>query len=349
MAMQKVSPLKPGGRGAHWAPKSRRKIEMGYGYWLNWGEKNDDLDPDVAPGARATMERVERYLKYLQSRMSPFAVQSRLQDLGDALRVMMESNDFRWITRAAARLKSCAVSSKNKLQKIRSSDEIVDLGMGLMAAAEILLEENPVAAALLYRNGFIIALLAYRPMRVSNLAAITLALHLVRRGVGRWLMFSAEEMKSGRSSKYSIPASLEEPLDRYLSVFRPILEAQGAHRGTAGSALWISQDGGAFTQFGIAQATGRLTKAAFGHSINPHLFRDCAATMIATDDPEHVDIVRGVLDHAKQETSQRHYNHAQGLQASRRHQAAIHARRRKAKRSLRQDNGSIGKRGIRRA
>jgi hypothetical protein len=29
----------------------------------------------------------------------------------------------------------------------------------------------------------------------------------------------------------------------------------------------------------------RLTRIKFGHSLNPHLLRDCAATSIATEDP----------------------------------------------------------------
>ena len=28
----------------------------------------------------------------------------------------------------------------------------------------------------------------------------------------------------------------------------------------------------------------------FGHALNPHLFRDCAATSIAIEDPDHVRI-----------------------------------------------------------
>jgi site-specific recombinase XerC len=46
-------------------------------------------------------------------------------------------------------------------------------------------------------------------------------------------------------------------------------------------ALWVSELG---TQLNIGILTNRIvvrTKAAFGRSISPHLFRDCAATSIA--------------------------------------------------------------------
>jgi hypothetical protein len=39
------------------------------------------------------------------------------------------------------------------------------------------------------------------------------------------------------------------------------------------------------------------TKRAFGRPINPHLFRDCAATSIAIHDLEHVRIATSILGH----------------------------------------------------
>ena len=45
-----------------------------------------------------------------------------------------------------------------------------------------------------------------------------------------------------------------------------------------------------------AAIVGR-TAAAFGHPVNPHLFRDCAATSIAIDDPQHVRIASQILGH----------------------------------------------------
>jgi hypothetical protein len=47
----------------------------------------------------------------------------------------------------------------------------------------------------------------------------------------------------------------------------------------------------------------KLTRARFGHAVNPHLFRDAAATSIATEDPEHVYVTRSVLGHSTLRTS----------------------------------------------
>jgi integrase len=62
------------------------------------------------------------------------------------------------------------------------------------------------------------------------------------------------------------------------------------------------------------------TGEAFGRPINPHLFRDCAATSIAMDDPKHVRIASRILGHRSTATTERYYNQAQAIDAARRYQ-----------------------------
>lgn len=323
------SPLEPGGWASSWAPLSRRKAEIEYGHWLAWLERQGELDLAQAPALRATPERVSRYLKDLQSRLSSFTVQTRLQGLGDMLRVMTETQQFRWISRAAGRLRTRAVSTKNKRLKLKSSDQLVELGIELMTQANILYDTREHAAALLHRNGLMIAFLAYRPVRAANLAAIMIGKNLVKRGKSWWVIFTAEETKQNRPLEFPFPATLDAALEHYLACYRPILEARGAHRDSAGQALWISQDGGKLTAGGMAQAIERLTKVAFGVAINPHLFRDCAATTIAIHDPEHVQIIAAILGHSSMATSERHYNQASSLEAGRQYHAVLNETRRK--------------------
>ena len=71
------------------------------------------------------------------------------------------------------------------------------------------------------------------------------------------------------------------------------------------------------------------TRKAFGHPINPHLFRDCLATEIAIHDPKHVRIAAHILGHSDLRTTDRHYNQAQSIEAARRHQRGVMELRRK--------------------
>ena len=51
-----------------------------------------------------------------------------------------------------------------------------------------------------------------------------------------------------------------------------------------------------------------LTEELYDRRINPHMFRDCAASALATDDPEHILAIARILGHASIDTSNRHYN-----------------------------------------
>ena len=73
----------------------------------------------------------------------------------------------------------------------------------------------------------------------------------------------------------------------------------------------------------MGRALVARTRAAFGHPINPHLFRDCAATSIAIDNPDHVRIAARLLGHRSLATTDRYYNQAGAVDAVRRHQELV--------------------------
>jgi integrase/recombinase XerD len=59
------------------------------------------------------------------------------------------------------------------------------------------------------------------------------------------------------------------------------------------------------------------TREGLGRAINPHLFRDCAATSIAIDDPDHVRVASSLLGHRTVSTTEKYYNQARSVEASR--------------------------------
>ncbi len=76
----------------------------------------------------------------------------------------------------------------------------------------------------------------------------------------------------------------------------------------------------------------RETERAFGLPVNPHLFRDCAATSIAIDDPTSVRMAASVLGHAGFGSTEKYYNLATGLEAGRAYSSVLCARRSGTKR-----------------
>jgi integrase/recombinase XerD len=126
------------------------------------------------------------------------------------------------------------------------------------------------------------------------------------------------------------PDELVAPLRTYLNVHRPLLSAIN-RRGTkpAGEALWVSTHGSAMSEMAIYNLICKHTQEAFGLSINPHLFRDAAATTLAIADPTHVRVAAPLLGHRTFTTTERHYQQAQSFDA---HRAYIDAPFSKAKR-----------------
>lgn len=323
--------LEPGGRAAKWAARTVKNVEEVYGKWLKWLRDHHNTSLDGSPTDRVTRERVKLYAQHLGATLAPFTVQMHLQRLGQMMVAFTETKEFGWLFLAANRLRPASV--RNKLAKIRPSYAIADVGMQLMQQAEHMAPGWHRPPALVFRDGLIVALLAYRPVRLGNLANIRIGEHLVEAGDGYKISFSAEETKQGKSLSFDLPQSLVPHVRRYIEVYRPALIAAGWHGASSGHLLWISRDGGPLTSSAITELVKRRTKAAFGAAINPHLFRDCAATTIATDEPGRAHAIPGVLGHSSPATSERHYNQARMTEAAERYHHVIEKHRRRKPRA----------------
>lgn len=319
-ALRSGDPFEPSGLAASWAEATREVVRNGYGRWLTWLHWHDLLDSSASPADRISGERLTAYVADLRSQVADFTVFSRVQQVGDALRAMAPTNDWRWVLRAAHRIRSQATPVREKRSRLQTPDRLIDLGMGLMAEAEAKPNRSPLQQALTYRDGLIIAFLAYRPVRARTLTAISLGRQLISRGKSWWLTFGPEDTKTRQRLEFPFPAELVPQLERYLAVHRPALLSRGGRRPTAPvQALWVSQDCGPMGQAAITYWIRRRTKAAFGKALGPHMFRDAAATAIAIFDPEHVLFIKAILGHATIATSEKYYNLATGLEAGRRY------------------------------
>ena len=103
---------------------------------------------------------------------------------------------------------------------------------------------------------------------------------------GWWIDIPGEETKTHQPIEAPWPEALAPALEVYLRQHRPMLcGLRNRWTRPVGNALWVSTHGSPMTMIAIYDVFTRRTAAAFGQSINPHLFRDCAATSIAIDDP----------------------------------------------------------------
>jgi integrase len=179
-----------------------------------------------------------------------------------------------------------------------------------------------------YRDGLMIGLLASRPLRLRNLVGLILDRTLVPRGDVWWIQIPAFETKTKTAIEVPWPDKLVTHLEVYLADHRSGVAAlRGSPAGTASDALWLSMYGSPITDNGIYDCIVARTREGLGQSINPHLFRDCAATSVAIDDPAHIGIASRLLGHRSASTTERYYNQAQNVEASRRMQKSLLARR----------------------
>jgi integrase/recombinase XerD len=320
-----------GGAGAGWSDTSRFKTARGYAAWLSWLAAHDWLDRNLGAADRMTQERVAAYVGELEKQRAPYTVLCYVQELYDALRVIAPERDWEWLARLSRCLRSRVRPARDKLARLKPIDELAALGGRLMDEAESAPEWSARRRAVGYRDGLIIALLAYRPIRLKNLAMMQLGRHLVKAG-GAWrILFSAGETKSRVPYEGVLPAALAPRLDQYLAVHRPILIAGEQADGLPNAppihreveAVWVSEVGTQLEDGALGRRIFIRTRDAFGRGIGPHMFRDAAATSIAVDNPKHVGDASLVLGHVGHRTTEKHYNHARSLEASRRHAATL--------------------------
>jgi integrase/recombinase XerD len=320
--------LRDRGAGAHWAPTTRVGIIQSYGHWLGWLQRNRPEDLGLEPANRVKPAVIAAYAAWMGEIVAPLSAALRMQHILRVVVLLAPEQDWSWLKRLARRMESRAVPVRIKKGKLIGAQELYAQGAAMMAEAT----RSTVPDwrdAQHFRDGLMLCLLASRPLRMRNFSAIEIGRHLCRRGAGFNLRFKGAETKTGQEIDQPVPTTLAPLITRYLEVYRPLLRGR-AKAPLPTDLLWISRNGTPMERGTIYPRIITLTSRELGMRINPHMFRDCAATSIATEDPEHVRITMQILGHSTIRTSEKHYNHARTNQAMKRHQDNLLALRRKA-------------------
>lgn len=317
-----------GGPAGRWRESSKRTIWFAYRRWLGHLKRRDPAAIVLPPSDRITKTRVRVYIESLQATIKPAGTHDYVKHLYDAARVMAPELRWVWLHELAKRLERLVVPA-NKRPRMVSAAALVALGESLMFDAELLAMDKPREAAIVYRDGLVIALLIARPIRRRNLAMIRINQHLIREKFGYRLAFEAHETKTGERYEALLPDSLIDPIDIYLAIHRPIIAGALDHDG-----LWASMKRCSMSGEALYERICIHTNNAFGHSVNPHLFRDIVATTIAIEDPKNVRIASDLLGHSDPSMTERYYIQAETIEASRRYQNAVLALRSESKEAL---------------
>jgi hypothetical protein len=289
-----------GGAGAHWSYESRFKTACGYKGWLSWLTAKELLDPDMEPANRVTRERAAAYVAEIKAELAPYTVLNRVQELCDALRVMAPGANLKWLAQVRRSLSAQVRPTRDKFSRLKPPQELIKLGERLMDEAEAAPRWSARRRSLVFRDGLMVALLGYRPMRRKNFAMMRLGRHLMKVG-GRWqIVFAAEETKTHVPYEAVLPGALGPRLERYLDLHRPVLlrgEQKDGNRDAPPvhprlDAVWISQRGTPLMDEDLGFQIFVRTRRKFGRGLFPHMFRDCAATAVAVDNPKYTSMQR---------------------------------------------------------
>jgi integrase len=281
---------------------------------------------EIPPSERLTIERVRTFVAHLAETNLPRSVAGQVDALYHAARVMMPERDWSWLKAIKARLYAAAPAHA-PTGPVITSLQLLDLGQRLMDESKPA-PSTPISMddAVRYRDGLMVALLAFIPIRRKNLAALEIGRHLVREGDGWFVIIPREEAKTGTPIEFPVPELLDSYLAFYLDVVRPRIV-----RHSTCAILWVSPQGGALCYGAITQVFSRLS-SRLGLHITPHDVRDAAATTWALSAPDQICVARDLLAHSNLRTTIKHYNRARGIEASRAYRNVIAGMRRKQNR-----------------
>ncbi len=346
-AQKPGNPLQCPGTASAWRPSTRKSAEGAYGRWLAYLASRRVLtfqeEVEQPAAQHVTEERIHDYVGHLLTSCSTHTAANYLALLVMMGKALAPKTDWRWLQELQKQLQLGAVPVRDKRRRIVPAGELLRLGLELMATAQAKTVEVGLSrhAAQDFRDGLMIALLASRPLRQKNFVAIAIGQHLLPRGGSYCIRFSADEIKTNRALDFTFPDRLLPMLTQYLKTYRPFLLALRSTRGrsrsaalpSAGNALWVTQYGTPFSACAQTKALKKHTVERFGKFVNPHLFRDCVASSIANEDPEHVRIAALILGHRCLDTTAKHYIQAQsGVAIGRYHDRILSIRADRKKR-----------------
>src|SRR5207253_808866 len=121
-----------------------------------------------------------------------------------------------------------------------------------------------------------------------------------------------EDTKTHVPIDFDLPQELREPFEIYLRLIRPRMLRQSGCKG-----LWVSAKGGPLSYSAVGPVVTRHTTERLGVRITPHDARDAAATFWAIVAPAQIGIARDLLTHESLRTTNKYYNRARGIEASR--------------------------------
>jgi integrase len=307
------------GRGSELRPRSKEHIRYGYARWLAWLVREKPASLADSPAERITRERIKAYAGALGKTMKPASVATYIAWLFFACGYMFPTGQWDWLREVKARLEMNAPRRPHNAMPF-DSVTLQDLGLKMMdEAGALLIDLNQTDQRLLrelielYRDGLIIALLALTGLRRRNLQSLALGNSIKRAGDIWCISIDSRDSKTGVGIAINLPVSISLRISFYDAEVRSLFPGASCHRG-----LWCSWTGRPVTDDALYRLFKRRMFERTGHDLTLHDARRIIATSIPVFDPANAAVGSQLLGHVSDRVTERHYNRARGVEASRR-------------------------------
>ena len=111
---------------------------------------------------------------------------------------------------------------RSKVDRLVLTQRLIDAGLTLIKEAQSS-AINDLSRAIGVRNGLMIAVLAFDPIRLKNFAALEIGRTFKEVHGCWWIALPAMETKSHRPDERRVPKLLNSAVDLYLNQSRPLL------------------------------------------------------------------------------------------------------------------------------
>ena len=151
--------LQRGGAASHLARISQADIANRYGLYLDFLQRNDQLDPALGATTLVIPDYVNEFIAELQARVRSVTVWNSVYKLRRAAELIAPGGDFGWLAEIEKDI-ALVMIPRSKADRLVLTERLVEAGLLLIKEAETF-GKTALARAVGVRNGLLIILLAF--------------------------------------------------------------------------------------------------------------------------------------------------------------------------------------------
>ncbi len=242
---------------------------------------------------------------------------AQLRDLASLIKAVARH----WVRADAAHLEKLAAMAKKvtprhagmtqtNRERLRPFDDTKHVGALLALPQRVVREvqrtdKGRQREALLVQTALAVEILLMAPIRIANLASLSLDRHIIRSRASKdavvHLVLEPEEVKNDEPLEYPLPQETVALLDLYCERYRPrLVEAPHAF-------LFPGRGAKAKNAGALGSQIRKIVKRRLGFAVNPHLFRHAGAKIYLDQNPGAYALMSRVLGHRSVDTTMRYY------------------------------------------